>query len=118
YFYEIEGLSAKGDYKEEDNYLQIRKSFSDRFGRPIDIHKVKQGDLIAVKLTLTNLEKSKVDNVVVTDMLPAGFEIENPRISEQQKMDWIKDQTNPDYFDVRDDRINFFTNIDSRPQSF
>jgi len=118
YFYEIEGLSAKGDYKEEDNYLQARKTFMDRFGRPVDLRKVKQGDLIVVKLSLTNLEKSKVDNVVVTDLLPAGFEIENPRIGEQQNMEWIKDQDNPDYFDVRDDRINFFTNIEERPQHF
>ena len=118
YFYEVEGISAKGDYSEEDNYLQVRKSFSDRFGRQVDLRKIKQGDLVVVKITLINLEKSKVDNVVVTDMLPAGFEIENPRISEQQKMDWIKDQTEPEYFDVRDDRINFFTNLDAKPQHF
>jgi len=118
YFYEVEGISAKGDYSEEDNYLQVRKSFSDRFGRSVDLKKIKQGDLLVVKITLLNLEKSKVDNVVVTDMLPAGFEIENPRISEQQNMDWIKDQTTPEYFDVRDDRINFFTDIDARPQHF
>ena len=118
YFWEIEGISAKGEYKEEDKYLQVRKYFFDRFGRSIDIKRVKQGDLIAIKITLTNLEKSKIDNVVVTDMLPAGFEIENPRISENQEMPWIKDQSEPSYFDVRDDRINFFTNIDSRPQNF
>jgi uncharacterized repeat protein (TIGR01451 family) len=118
YFYEIEGISAKGEYEEEDNYLQVRKSFTDRFGKPVDLKRIKQGDLIVVKVTLTNLEKSQVDNVVVTDMLPAGFEIENPRISEQQKMDWIKDQTDPVYFDVRDDRINFFTNLDAKPQHF
>lgn len=118
YFYEIEGLSAKGEFREEDNYLQVRKTFSDRFGRPVDLRRVKQGDLIVVKLTLLNLEKSKVDNVVVTDMLPACFEIENPRISEQQKMEWIKDQSDPEYFDVRDDRINFFTSVNAKPQSF
>ena len=118
YFYEIEGLSAKGNYKEEDNYLMVRKSFTDRFGIRADMRNIKQGDLIVVEITLTNLEKSRVDNVVVTDMLPAGFEIENPRISEQQKMDWIKDQTHPEYFDVRDDRINFFTSIDAMPQHF
>ena len=97
----------------ENEQLQVWKYFFDRFGRSIDIKRVKQGDLIAIKITLTNLEKSKVDNVVVTDMLPAGFEIENPRISENQDMPWIKDQSEPSYFDVRDDRINFFTNINS-----
>ena len=118
YFWEIEGLSAKGDYKEEDKFLQVRKSFYDRFGRAVDVGKVKQGDLVAVKLTLINLEKSNIENVVVTDMLPAGFEIENPRIGEQQEMSWIKDQSQPQYFDVRDDRINFFTSIGGKAVNF
>ena len=118
YFWQIEGLSTKGEYKEEDKYLQVRKYFFDRFGSPIDIHHVKQGDLIAVKIVLTNLEKSKVDNVVVTDVIPAGFEIENPRISENQEMPWIKDQSNPQYLDVRDDRINIFTAAEAKPQVF
>ena len=29
---------------------------------------------------------------MITDMLPAGFEIENPRTKEIPGMDWIKDQ--------------------------
>ena len=118
YFWEIEGLSSKGDYKEEDKYLQVRKSFYDRFGRPIDIHRVKQGDLIVVRINLINLEKSQVDNVVVTDMLPAGFEIENPRISESEDMPWIKNQSQSQYIDIRDDRINFFVNASTVAQNF
>ncbi|HNP48226.1 MAG TPA: hypothetical protein PKL85_05280, partial [Bacteroidia bacterium] len=61
---------------------------------------------------------SKVENVVITDMLPAGFEIENPRLNDSQEMSWIKDQETPEYFDVRDDRINFFTTATAKPRSF
>ena len=74
--------------------------------------------MIAVKVTLINLERSKVDNVVVTDMLPAGFEIENPRLTDREEMSWIKDEATPSYFDVRDDRIHFFVNVNSVPQNF
>lgn len=118
YFWEQEGLSATGQYKEEDNYMAVRKSFYNRFGQSISLTNVKQGDLIVVKISLASLEKSFIENVVVTDMLPAGFEIENPRLNEMRDMAWIKDATNPDYFDVRDDRINFFTNLGATNQYF
>ena len=118
YFWEEEGISAKSEYKEEDSFLRVRKSFFNRFGQMVSIRDIKQGDLIAIKITVQNTERLSVENVVVTDMLPAGFEIENPRIGEVQDMSWVKDESNPDYFDVRDDRINFFTTVDWYPRSF
>jgi uncharacterized protein YfaS (alpha-2-macroglobulin family) len=118
YFLETEGISAKGEYKEEDSYLKARKTFFTRFGQPVSIKDIRQGDMIVIKLTLQNLERSRMDNVVLTDMLPAGFEIENPRISELPDMTWIKDEWQPDFFDVRDDRINFFTSVGTQPVNF
>lgn len=112
YFWEAEGLSSSGNVKEEDKFLQIRKSFYNRFGQPVTSMRFKQGDLIIVKLTLTNLERSRLDNIIITDMLPAGFEIENPRITETTGLSWVKNQSQPDYMDVRDDRIHFFTSVD------
>jgi len=32
YFWQAEGISASGAYKEEDSYLKVRKRFYDRFG--------------------------------------------------------------------------------------
>ncbi|HRH64939.1 MAG TPA: MG2 domain-containing protein [Bacteroidia bacterium] len=119
YFWEQEGLSASGDVKEEDKFLHIRKSFLTRFGQPlVSLKNIKQGDLIVVKLTLSNLEHSNVENIVITDMLPAGFEIENPRLTDAREMSWMKDQSDPDYFDARDDRIHFFTSVNQKPRSF
>ncbi|MBL7948442.1 MAG: hypothetical protein JNN19_05580, partial [Bacteroidia bacterium] len=57
-------------------------------------------------------------NVVVTDLLPAGFEIENPRLTEAREMPWIKDASTPEYFDVRDDRIHFFTTATNTTKHF
>jgi uncharacterized repeat protein (TIGR01451 family) len=105
--------------KEEDKFLKVRKTFFNRFGQPISVQNVKQGDLIAVRLTVENIEKSSVDNVAITDILPAGFEIENPRIGEVADMNWIKDMATYQYMDVRDDRITFFTgSVSLKPQSF
>lgn len=110
YFWQVEGISASGAYKEEDSYLKVRKRFFDRNGRPIAGNTFHQNDLVIVQITLEKTYSTDIDNVVITDMLPAGFEIENPRTKDIPGMDWIKDAETPTALDVRDDRINFFVN--------
>jgi uncharacterized protein YfaS (alpha-2-macroglobulin family) len=56
--------------------------------------------------------------VVITDLLPAGFEIENPRTKEIPGMEWIKDDHTPMALDIRDDRINLFVNATSMKQTY
>jgi uncharacterized protein YfaS (alpha-2-macroglobulin family) len=51
-------------------------------------------------------------------MLPAGFEIENPRTKEIPGMDWIKDSYTPTALDVRDDRINLFVDLNNMRQTY
>ena len=118
YFWEAEGISASGAYKEEDSYLKVRKRFFDRYGRIISGTTFKQNDLIIVQVTLERTFSTDVDNIVVTDMLPAGFEIENPRTKDIPGMDWVKDESKPTALDVRDDRLNLFVNLHSMRQVY
>jgi len=118
YFAQAEGLSASGKYEEIDNVLKVRKQFYSRSGQPLGEAKFKQNQLIVVKITLSTMNGLNVDNVVVTDMLPAGLEIENPRLNADRELTWIKDQNTPEHFDIRDDRINFFTTVADKPQTF
>jgi alpha-2-macroglobulin len=111
YFYEVEGISASGKYLEEDNYMVVRKAFYDRFGNVISGNNFSRNDLIIVKITVYNKENTNVENVAITDILPACFEIENPRITLGRDYLWIKDKTEPQYMDIRDDRINFFGTV-------
>jgi Large extracellular alpha-helical protein len=118
YFWQSEGISASGDYKEEDNYLRIRRKFFDRNGRLINDNTFSQNDLVIVQLTLEKAYSGRVENIAITDMLPAGFEIENPRTKEIPGMDWIKDANTPTAIDVRDDRINLFVDSYSPKQVY
>jgi len=111
YFWEAEGISKDGSYLEEDKFMKVRKSFSDRFGKPITNNSFKQNDLIVVKISIQGSYNTEIENVVISDILPAGFEIENPRITSVPGMDWIKDKSYPIYTDFRDDRINFFVTV-------
>ena len=49
YFWQSSGISASGGYKEEDNYLKVRKHFYDRYGRMITGNTFKQNDLVIVR---------------------------------------------------------------------
>lgn len=118
YFWQAEGISASGSYKQEDNFIKVRKQFYDRYGRLINNNTFKQNDLIIVGITLENAYNTSVDNIVITDLLPAGFEIENPRTKELPGMEWIKDVSTPQALDARDDRINLFVNLYYKKQIY
>ncbi len=119
YFWEMEGLTADGSFTQEDSYLKVRKTFLDRNGKPVkNLNQVKLNDLIVVRISLVNLQRNEVENIVISDLLPAGIEIENPRIAAMPELSWIKDSSVPEHMDIRDDRIHYFTSISSEPKNF
>ncbi|RYY54030.1 MAG: alpha-2-macroglobulin family protein [Chitinophagaceae bacterium] len=118
YSWEAEGISSTGTYRNEDNYMRVRKKFYDRFGKQLSQTSFKQNDLVIVGITLERAYSGSIENVVITDLLPAGFEIENPRTKEIPGMDWIKDASTPTALDVRDDRIHFFVDLTSNRQVY
>lgn len=118
YYWQSEGISASGTVKEEDNYLKVRRRFFDRYGRAVDGNSFTQNDLVIVQITVEKSYNDYIDNVVITDILPAGFEIENPRTKEIPGMEWIKDATTPVALDVRDDRINLFDDLRRSKQTY
>jgi uncharacterized protein YfaS (alpha-2-macroglobulin family) len=118
YSWQVEGISSTGTYKEEDNFVKVRRRFYDRFGKPLTGNTYAQNDLIIVGITIEKSYSNAIENVVITDLLPAGFEIENPRTKELPGMDWIKDAHEPVALDVRDDRIHFFVDVTGQKQTY
>lgn len=108
FHWEWTGLPPSMKVVPEDKVLRVRRAFFDRFGKALDLRSVKQGELVVVKLSLQSTGGGYVPNVVVTDMLPAGFEIENPRLQSLPEGDWMKRTLEPDYVDFRDDRLHIF----------
>ncbi|HEX3760435.1 MAG TPA: hypothetical protein VHW23_17085, partial [Kofleriaceae bacterium] len=81
-------------------------------GSPIDpaAGQVKLGDLVYVELELENTSGAAIQNIALVDRLPAGFEIENPRLGRSTQADWLKDIElwTPDFMNLRDDRLEAF----------
>ncbi len=110
YFWEKEGISLKGDYIQEDKNIRVRRTYLDKKGNKIT-GKVKQNQLVVVRIEVISTSVDVIENVVITDMLPAGLEIENPRLGGAQQFEWIDNASSPEHFDFRDDRVNIFTDV-------
>jgi uncharacterized protein YfaS (alpha-2-macroglobulin family) len=112
YFWSAEGVKLNEKVKEEDSYLQIRRSFySYKTGRLISDFRFYQGELIVCKIEFTGFDRN-AENIVITDLIPAGFEIENPRLNPATELKWVP--RNPmyvQYMDIRDDRLLLFTEL-------
>lgn len=121
YFRELAGITADGTIVEEDKYMKVRRSYYDRNGNPVSTNTFRQNDLIVVRISIEAQYSGVIENVVITDMLPAGLEIENTRLNQMPGLKWmegIKNRDEPDYMDVRDDRLNLFTNVGNKPLNF
>ncbi|MFH0924113.1 MAG: MG2 domain-containing protein [bacterium] len=117
YTWEAVGIEKKPQSLQQDEGLKIRRCFLDNKGEQVDLTNVRQGDLIVVEIKVQSLS-STLENVVVTDLLPTGLEIENARLSTSASLAWIKQDITPDYLDIRDDRINIFLRIPAEEKSY
>jgi uncharacterized protein YfaS (alpha-2-macroglobulin family) len=119
YWWETSGITADGSYTEEDKFMKVRRTYYDRTGKAVSGNSFKQNDLVVIRITIEAQYNTDIDNVVITDMLPAGFEVENERLNgDMPDMKWIKDATEPDYMDIRDDRVNYFVTATATAKNF
>lgn len=115
YFWSTEGISYTPP-KDVDAGLQIRRTFYDRTGKEIKNNTFTQNDLIICKITVAALEGKQIPNVAISELLPAGFEIESPRLKDLPNIK-IDLGDNPDYMDIRDDRLLLYTDA-SKTKTF
>ena len=92
--------AASNGFKIERNYFTLD-------GKPADISKAKQNDRFAVVLKITEA-KPEFGHIMVSDYLPAGLEIDNPKLvssGDSGTLDWIEDGEEPENTEFRDDRF-------------
>lgn len=106
YFYwRADGLPSTLKVDEFDNDIQVRRRYLDEDGNPVNYTQLRQGDMVIAEISIKALSES-IDNVAIIDMLPAAFEIENPRLQSRKGITWIGDKAyDPLYMDIRDDRM-------------
>jgi hypothetical protein len=104
----------------QSNGVSISRQFLDTNATPVDISKLTSGARILVALKVQS-QKQRLPHALVVDMLPAGFELEDPNVSgsfliDDIKVDgktiaqWHKDYTTA-HTEYRDDRFMTALNI-------
>lgn len=115
-----------------DHGMAVRRRYlREKDKKPADLADVRSGELLVVELTIQSPEGQR--NLVIEDLLPAGLEVENPRLATSAKPvgdalptaplflrrrgnAWhvvplpvqdssVETSFEPDYLDIRDDRV-------------
>ncbi|MCE2413686.1 alpha-2-macroglobulin family protein [Candidatus Poribacteria bacterium] len=107
YYWSAFGIQRDSFIEEYEHELQVRRRYFNKDGEE-RTGTFAHGELIIAEVNVKALT-ANLENVVVVDMLPTGFEIENPRLESRAGISWLKAQDfKPDYIDIRDDRLIFF----------
>ena len=91
-----------------DRGFKIERTYHTLDGTPADIRTVKQNQRLAVVLKITEANP-QFGRIIVADYLPAGFEIDNPRLvssGDTGTLAWIADAAEPVNSEFRDDRFS------------
>lgn len=93
--------------------VSIQREFIDEQGQAVDLSQLVQGETIYSKVRISNL--GKVNNVVVSQRIPACMSIINSNIqSGHQKFE--NDNIDLAYRDIRDDRVLHFINLPKKEE--
>ncbi len=102
--------SAKAPEPAYENGFAIKRSYFTLDGEAVDLERagatLKQSDRLVVVLTIES--KDPAGRVLLVDRLPAGLEIENPRLVEGgdiKSLSWFKPGLRPNHTEFRDDRF-------------
>jgi uncharacterized protein YfaS (alpha-2-macroglobulin family) len=88
--------------------FKIERTYYTLDGKPADPAKAKQNDRFAVVLKIIE-PQPQFGRIIVADYLPAGFEIDNPRLvssGDTGTLAWITDAQQPVNAEFRDDRFS------------
>jgi len=108
-----EGVRPGASYKVGGNGLKVSRTYRSLDGTeldPAEADALKLGDLVFVEVEVGNTSGVSIQNIALVDRLPAGFEIENPRLGRSMKLDWLAEDTiwPVEFLNMRDDRLEAF----------
>ena len=106
-----EGIPAQGKEEAYANGISLAVSYTDQDGRAVNVADLPQGTNFIAVVTVKNPTARGINNVVLTEIFPAGWEILNTRFLNEGATD--NKTIGVDYQDIRDDKV--YSYIDYLP---
>ncbi|WP_243358011.1 alpha-2-macroglobulin family protein [Fundidesulfovibrio terrae] len=111
YTLDTRGIPELASYKAASAGLAVSREFLGRDGKPLDASRLAQGAVVVVKTSVKSLSGA-LAHVVVSQLLPSGLEVENPRLASTDRLPWMAEEPAPTaYADFRADRVNVFLDL-------
>ncbi|MCL6217956.1 alpha-2-macroglobulin family protein [Zunongwangia pacifica] len=104
------GKLPLGEELTEQSKLSVKTQFVDGGGNALDISELRQGTEVIAKVSVTNTSMDRVDNIALSQIFPSGWEVVNTSFTDLAG----GADGEADYKDIRDDRVNFYFELDSK----
>ena len=109
-----EGVPLRGQVPDEEGRIKLSVEWLDEDGMTIAPDTLAQGTAFWCRIRVENGSRDHgLEEVALTQMLPAGWEIESPRLAAGPRPAWMKGWrlNAEEYLDVRDDRADWFFDL-------
>ena len=106
-----EGIPEQGEEKAYANGVSLAVSYVDLNGSPVNVAQLEQGTNFSAVVTVKTPSARGYNNLVLSEIFPAGWEILNTRFLNESVTDSLSAGVN--YQDIRDDRV--YSYIDRLP---
>lgn len=115
----VRGIPPAAAEEAEASGLALSVRYSDEADGPVDVSRLRQGSDIVAHVEVANTTSLTIDNIALTHIVPAGWEIRNDRMEggeatgqreaapRHNPFDGSREATQArvDYVDIRDDRV-------------
>ena len=115
-----EGVPLRDVGQDEEAHIKLNVAWLDEDGMRIDPGTLAQGTTFWGHIRVENSTQVRLEEVALTQLLPAGWEIENTRLVSEGRPEWMAEWrlNAEEYLDIRDDRIDWFFDLHGRPLDF
>ncbi len=106
------GVPRQGSEQAVNQGLVTSIRYKDKDGRDLTGDRFFHGDEIRIEIEVYNNTRTNYEELVLSHMLPAGFEIFNERLSGDSSS-----RADYDYRDIRDDRVYTYFDLEGRKRT-
>ncbi|NCC51091.1 MAG: hypothetical protein EOM20_07740 [Spartobacteria bacterium] len=109
YYWSASGVPVSNEVQEVSRGIHITRAWFDQEGFPVEPSALRRGDVVVIEWRLR--VETELNDIVIEDLLPACFEIEQAGLATSAHIPWMKKRVNLPlrHVETRDDRVVGFT---------